>query len=180
MASFATIILAISARSMSKNTGSSDADKAPTPAPALGSMPKPPVSAPIPVKKVVCPKCNAEQDKNAAFCRFCGTPINNSKPVPTEPGPTPVPAPIPDPAPTPKPAPKTKDGKVMCPHCGARHTAGTSSCKYCGTAIMDEHNTSYPKPISVSKSERKAICPHCGARQSESAVTCKYCGTAMK
>ena len=174
MASFSAIILSISARYMSPNADSSDAGKIPTPVPEPLPKPKPPAPAPIPVKKVVCTKCNAEQDKNAAFCRYCGTPINNNKIVSLEPVPTP------DPVPTPEHVSKIKEGKVMCPHCGARHVKGTPSCKYCGTAITDVQNTSSAKPIHVGKSERKAICPHCGARQSEDAITCKYCGTAMK
>lgn len=143
--------------------------------------------------KCVCTKCKAEQEKDAAFCRFCGTPINNSIPIPPKPTPAPDPGPNPVPTPTPTPIAKAKDGKVICPHCGARHMMGTTNCKYCGTAIVGtSHAKADPvvvedpipapvyKPISTSKAGRKAVCPHCGARQSEDAINCKYCGTAMK
>ena len=95
----------------------------------------------------------------------------------------------------PKPEAKTKNEKVVCPHCGARHIVGTVSCKYCGTAIGDKVVSTAsrfdggaeesftpqttPKSDSAGKVARKAICPHCGARQSEDAVICKYCGTSM-
>lgn len=187
MASLAAIVLSVSARYISKHEESSAVGESPTPAPKPTPKPVPPAPGPIPTNKVVCPKCKAVQEKDAAFCRFCGTPINNCKPIP------PKPTPNTDPAPVPKPTPKTKDGKVMCPHCGARHVAGTTSCKYCGTTVSEindsqanpvviEEPISAPvyKPVTMGKAERKAVCPHCGARQSEDAVNCKYCGTAMK
>ena len=124
--------------------------------------------------------------------------IPSPAPMPA-PKPAPKPAPAPEPRPNPVPTPtststaKAKDGKVMCPHCGARHVTGTTTCKYCGTVIVEtSHAKADPvlvedpipapvyKPISTNKAERKAICPHCGARQSEDAINCKYCGTAMK
>lgn len=191
IASLAAIVLSISARYISKSAESSADGRIPSPAPKPAPKPVPPAPGPIPAKKAICPKCKTEQEKDAAFCRFCGTPINNSKPIP--PKPTPAPEPGPNPVPTPTPIAKAKDGKVMCPHCGARHMVGTTNCKYCGTAIV---GTSYAKadpvvvedpisapvykPISTSKAGRKAVCPHCGARQSENAINCKYCGTAMK
>ena len=164
MASLAAIILSVSARYISKHEESSAV-----------------VEIPTPTNKAVCPKCKAAQEKDSAFCRFCGTPINNSKHFPQKPDP--------DPTPAPKPEPKTKDGKVICPHCGARHMAGTTNCKYCGTAII---GTSGPKddpvviedsipapPAPTGKAERTAVCPHCGARQGEETAKCKYCGTSM-
>ena len=190
IACLAAIVMSV----MSKRVDSTDTGKKPTPAPKPAPKPVPPVSKPIPVKKTVCPKCKAEQEKDVAFCRFCGTPISNSKPVTPKPNPTPEP--VPDPSPTPMPASKKKDGKVMCPHCGARHAVGTTNCKYCGTAITDVANVSTSKTAPViaedpiplpmhkstptNKAGRKAICPHCGARQSEDSINCKYCGTAMK
>lgn len=189
--SFAAVVLPAVSMYMSKNTVSGEVNRTPTPAPKPTPKPVPPVPGPIPAKKVICPKCKTEQEKDAAFCRFCGTPINNSKPIP--PKPTPAPEPGPNPVPTPTPIAKAKDGKVMCPHCGARHMMGTTNCKYCGTAIVGtSHAKADPvvvedpipapvyKPISTSKAGRKAVCPHCGARQSEDAINCKYCGTAMK
>ena len=181
MAGLAAIILSVSTRYISKHEESSANGEIPTPAPKPAPNPVPPVPRPTPTNKVVCPKCKAALEKDAAFCRFCGTPINNSKPIP--------PKPDPDPTPAPKPEPKTKDGKVICPYCGARHMAGTANCKYCGTAII---GTSGPKddpvviedsipapPAPTGKAERTAVCPHCGARQGEKTAKCKYCGTSM-
>lgn len=192
MASLAAIVLSVSARYISKHEKPSADGEIPTPAPKPAPNPVPPVPRPTPTNKVVCPKCKAALEKDAAFCRFCGTPINNCKPVPPKPTPEPKPAPKPDPKPSPKPGPKKKDGKVICPHCGARHMAGTTSCKYCGTTITGtsgpkddpvviEEPISVPvyKPTSTSKPGRKAVCPHCGARQSAEATKCKYCGTSM-
>lgn len=171
IACLAAIVMSV----MSKRVDSSNTGKTPSPVPI--------VPDPIPVKKTVCPKCKAELEKDVAFCRFCGMPISNSKPTP-KPDPTPDPVPAPDPSPTPMPAPKKKDGKVMCPHCGARHAVGTANCRYCGTAITDTAVVEKdPRPAPVykpNKSGRKAVCPHCGARQSEDLINCKYCGTAMK
>ena len=100
---------------------------APKPAPAPTPDPKPtpapaPKPAPAPVAKTFCtnPACRKELDKNAAFCRFCGTSVM----------PMPKPEP-PKPAP-PKPAPA---GKVICPHCGAKQPAENEKCKYCGTPL---------------------------------------------
>lgn len=180
MASLAAIILSVSARYISKHTEVYHVDKIPAPGPMPRPNPVPPAPGPIPTNKVVCPKCKAVQEKDAAFCRFCGTPINNSKPIPPKPTPlpNPTPNPSPTPAPVPKPAPKTKDEKVVCPHCGARHVVGTTSCKYCGTPINGKKPaSSNPNPKNKTG---KVICPHCGARQSEENVNCKYCGTAMK
>lgn len=191
IASLAAIVLSISARYISKSAESSADGGIPSPAPKPAPKPVPPAPGPIPTKKPICPKCKAEQEKDATFCRFCGTPINNCKPI--TPKPAPAPEPRPNPVPTPTPIAKSKDGKVMCPHCGARHLLGTTNCKYCGTAIAgashakadpvvveDPIPTPVYKPISTSKAGRKAVCPHCGARQSEDAINCKYCGTAMK
>ena len=191
MASLAAIVLSLSARNISKSAETSVAGGIPNPAPKPIPKPVPPVPGPTPTKKTVCPKCKATQEKDAAFCRFCGTPINNGKPIPPKPAPSPEPRP--KPAPAPAPVVKVKDGKVMCPHCGARHVVGTIRCKYCGTAISGTSgpqanpvvaekpaSASVYKPAATGKSERRAVCPHCGARQSEDVVNCKYCGTAMK
>ena len=197
IASLAAILLSISARHTSKSAESSADGRIPSPAPKPAPMPAPkpvpPAPGPIPTKKTICPNCKAEQKNDAAFCRFCGTPINNSKSISPKPAPAPEPRPNPVPTPTSTSTAKAKDGKVMCPHCGARHVTGTTYCKYCGTAIVEtSHAKADPvlvedpipapvyKPISTNKAERKAICPHCGARQSEDAINCKYCGTAMK
>lgn len=195
MASLAAIVLSVSARYISKHEEPSAVGEIPTPAPKPTPKPVPPAPESTSTNKAVCPKCKAVQEKGAVFCRFCGTPINNSKPIPPKPTPmpNPTPNPSPTPAPAPKPAPKTKDGKVVCPHCGARHVMGTTSCKYCGTTISGTHgpqanpvaveepiSTPVCKPTTTGKTERKAVCPHCGARQGEDAINCKYCGTAMK
>lgn len=103
--------------------------------------------------------------------------------------PEPEATPKPDSTPSPEPVPKTKDGKVICPYCGAKHVAGTAKCKYCGTAITGAGNSKVdpvvaegpvPAPVYKGKPGKKAVCPYCGARQNEDAVNCKYCGTAMK
>lgn len=193
MASLAAIVLSVSAKYLSKHAEPDAVGKIPSPAPKPTPKPVPPAPGPIPTKKTVCPKCKAAPEKDAAFCRFCGTPINNSKPIPPKPTPAPEPSPNPTPAPTPKPAPKTKDGKVMCPHCGARHMAGIRNCKYCGATIPGTSGSkvnpvvaedpiptaAYKQPTATSKTGRKAVCPHCGARQSAEATKCKYCGTSM-
>lgn len=189
--SFAAVVLPAVSMYMSQNTVSGEVNRVPTPAPKPIPKPVPPVPGPTPTKKTVCPKCKATQEKDAAFCRFCGTPINNGKPIPPKPAPSPEPRP--KPAPAPAPVVKAKDGKVMCPHCGARHVVGTIRCKYCGTAIsgtsgpqanpvVAEKPVSAPvyKPTTTGKTGRKAVCPHCGARQGEDVINCKYCGTAMK
>ena len=137
IASLAAIVLSISARYISKSAESSADGRIPSPAPKPAPKPVPPAPGPTPTNKAICPKCKAVQEKDAAFCRFCGTPINNSKPIPAKPTPmpNPTPNPSPTPAPVPKPAPKTKDGKVVCPHCGARQSEDAINCKYCGTAM---------------------------------------------
>ena len=188
MSAAAVVLPAVSLHA-SKNTVQVDAGSAPISAPRPAPKPVSPASGPIPVKKTICPKCKAEQEKNAAFCRFCGTPINSSRPVPPKPAPAPGPVSNPGSTPTSRPAPKTKDGKVICPHCGARHMVGTANCKYCGTAITGTSGPKansaviedpIPRPTATSKAERKAICPHCGARQSLEVTKCKYCGTPMR
>ena len=187
IASLAAIILSVSARYTSKSADASADGGIPSPAPKPTPKPVPPAPGPIPTKKTICPKCKAEQEKDAAFCRFCGTPINNSKKKPypepdPEPGPELDPELDPVPGPGPTPPPKPKDGKVICPYCGARQLAGTTTCKYCGTAITGVSSSKVDpvKPISAGKPGKKAVCPHCGARQNEGISNCKYCGTAMK
>lgn len=157
--------------------------------PIFVTKPQPePALKPGPSSKKICPKCKKEQDKDASFCRFCGTPLGESTAAP--------PAPKPDPRPTPKPAPKgdpIKNRKVICPHCGARHIEGTTKCKYCGT-LFDGNESVSPKPGPVPhpnpaatpapnpaplKKDGKVICPHCGARQKEDTAKCKYCGTPI-
>lgn len=178
---FSAIILSAASMYMSRGAASETDNPVPTPKPAPKPTPKP-----TPPTKKICPKCKAEQDKDAAFCRFCGTPLGGSKPTP----PTPEPTPRPDPKPTPNPAPgpiKPK-GKVICPHCGARHIEGTVKCKYCGTSL-DRSKTVHPKPEPMPtpapkpappQKDGKVICPHCGARQPEDAIKCKYCGTSIR
>lgn len=159
---FSAIIL--SAKSMYIFNG----NDSPLPVP----KPKPkPASKPNPSTKKICPKCKKGQDKDAAFCRFCGTPLGESEVTP------------PAPKPTPKGDPVKKNDKVICPRCGARHIEGTTKCKYCGT-LFDGNESFSPKPEpsltpTRLKKDRKAICPHCGARQKEDTVKCKYCGTPI-
>ena len=158
----------------------------PVPAPIKVSTPSP---TPAPKIRTICAKCSAELDKEAVFCRFCGTPTGKKAPAPV-----PTPAPAPASAPTPKPVPAKKNEKVICSYCGARHKAGTETCQYCGTAITGDSKPGVPassvfedpvpvpapKPATATKATRKAICPKCGARQSEENVKCKYCGTSMR
>lgn len=178
---FAAIILSAATIYKSKTTALETNVVKPTPAPVPEPAPAP---KPVASAKHTCPKCKAEQEKDAVFCRFCGASLGTSKPVS-------VPNPIPCPAPDPKPAPIKKDGKVICPHCGARHAEGTVKCKYCGTAfsgtiggvssesIPEPYPMFIPKPAPVDKPAKKAVCPHCGARQGSDVVNCKYCGTPM-
>ena len=183
--SFAAIILSAASMYMSKGTIPGRDDPIPAPKPEPKPAPKP-----APMTKKICPKCKKEQDKDAAFCRFCGTPLSGSKPTP----PTPEPAPKPTPKPIPNADQTKKKGKVICPHCGARHIEGTTKCKYCGTSF-DGSESVPPKPEPVPhpnpmptptpnptplKKDGKVICPHCGARQKEDAIKCKYCGTPIR
>lgn len=182
---FVAVILSAASMYMSKGTVPGGDNPIPAPKPEPKPAPKP-----APMTKIICPKCKKEQDKNAAFCRFCGTPLSGSKPTP----PTPEPAPKPTPKPTPNADPTKKNGKVICPHCGARHIEGTTKCKYCGTSF-DGSESVPPKPEPIPhpnpmptptpnptplKKDGKVICPHCGARQKEDAIKCKYCGTPIR
>ena len=106
MASLAAIVLSVSASYISKHEEPSTVGEIPTPAPKPVPKPVPPTPGPTPTNKVVCPKCKAVQEKDAAFCRFCGAPLNNSKPISPKPTPIPKPTPPPSPAPTPAPAHK--------------------------------------------------------------------------
>lgn len=123
----------------------------------------------IVTNKKVCPKCKAEQDKNAAFCRFCGTPLTGGKITTHESGSKSI----------------NKKSKAICPHCGARNIEETEKCKYCGTS-MDGSKLLYDKTVQKSsnimteKRKERVICPHCGARQQENAIQCKYCGTQIR
>ena len=178
---FSAIILSAVSMYMSKGND----NPVPTPEPEPKPVPKP-----TPTPKKMCPICKKEQDKDAAFCRFCGAPLSGSKPTP----PTPEPAPKPTPKPTPNDDPTKKKGKVICPHCGARHIEGTTKCKYCGTSFdgsesvppkpePDPHPNPMPTPTpnpTPLKKDGKVICPHCGARQKEDAIKCKYCGTPIR
>lgn len=159
------------------------------------TLPKPNIK--IPEKrsesaKNVCPKCKKVQEKDAVFCRYCGASLGKSEKVVEEPPVRRDANPKPETPVTPVKS-SSKDGKVICPFCGARHAAGTATCKYCGTAIggstgsvsaatpkTDPTPVSTVKTASTSKAARKAICPKCGARQSEDVEKCKYCGTPMK
>lgn len=179
--SFAAVVLPAVSLYMSKGTTLGKDDPISTPKPN-------PAPKPSSLTKKICPKCKKEQDKDASFCRFCGTPLGESTAAP--------PAPKPDPKPAPKSAPKDdpiKNRKVICPHCGARHIEGTTKCKYCGT-LFDGNESVSPKPGPVPhpnpaatpapnpaplKKDGKVICPHCGARQKEDTAKCKYCGTPI-
>lgn len=182
--SFAAIILSAAAMYMEKNENNETEEKiVPISKPAPN-----PVSKPIPTTRKVCPnpKCRAELDADVAFCRFCGAPLGENEPIP------PMPEPEPKPNPVSTTEPTKKKGRVICPHCGARHAEGTEKCKYCGTSIDGTKSISdnsepsrdpKPDPITMptpTQKNKKVICPHCGARQPEDSVRCKYCGTSIQ
>ena len=82
-----------------------------------------------------CPKCKAEQEEDAAFCRLCGTSLTESKTVPeARSAATPVSTPV---SSSWSGSAKDKgDRNAICPHCGARQSSGNTNCKYCGTPMQ--------------------------------------------